>query len=107
MRVDSSEKDIEGAFWLAKILGKAKLATVRQAHATDLFDAGWWIVEIEWYKREPGSIREYKLLPGSKRWLAVHAIVRVDGLVFEGGRVPRSGVRVLGERSRELVEACL
>ena len=62
-----------------------------------------------WYKYEPGtSPRKYKKLPlASKRWLAVNAIIRVDGLEFEGGqRVPKSGLRMLSERSRELIEAC-
>ena len=45
----------EGDFWLCEILGHAKQATARQAHATDLFEEGWWIVEIVWYKHEPGT----------------------------------------------------
>ena len=54
------------------------------------------------------SPRKYKKLPiASKRWLAVNAIIRVDGLEFEGGqREPKSGLRVLKDRSRELIEAC-
>jgi len=107
VRVDGAEKDIEGAFWLANVLGKAQQATVRQANATELFEAGWWIVEIEWYAREPGSIWKYKLLPKSRRWLAVNATVRVDGLAFEGGRASRSGVCVLSKRSREVIEDSL
>ena len=107
--VHSSEVGIEGSFWLCEILGPAQEATQQQAHATDLFEEGWWIVEIVWYKHEAGtSPRKYKLLPmASKRWLAVNAIIRVDGLEFEGGdRVPKSGLRVLKDRSRELIEAC-
>ena len=66
-------------------------------------------MEIVWYKYEEGtSPRKHKRLPAaSKRWLAVNAIIRVDGLEFEGGdRVPKSGLRVLKDRSRELIEAC-
>ena len=109
MAVDSSEVGIEGKFWLCDILGRAQEATEQQAHATDLFEEGWWIVEIVWYKYEAGtSPRKYKkLAAASKRWLAVNAIIRVDGLEFEGGdRVPKSGLRVLKDRSRELIEAC-
>ena len=53
--------------------------------------------------------RKYSCLPlSSKRWLSVSAIVRVDGLEFEGGaRGSRSGVRVLSNDSTELVRACL
>lgn len=59
------------------------------------------------YKREEGSTRNYKLLPRSKRWLTVQAIIRIDGLRFEGGRDPRSGSQVFSVVSRELSEACL
>ena len=106
--MDSSEVGLEGSFWLCDVLGPAQQATQQQAHATDLFEEGWWIVEIMWYKHEAGtSPRKYKLLPASKRWLAVNAIIRVDGLEFEGGqRVPKSGLRILKDRSRELIEAC-
>ena len=107
VRVDAAEKGIEGNFWLANVLGKAMQATERQANASELFEAGWWIVEIEWYKREPNSIWKYKLLLNSRRWLAVNAIVRVDSLVFEGGRMSRSGVVVLSKRSREVIEGSL
>ena len=71
-----------------------------------------WIVEIQWYERvEQGtsvSAHKYKLLPASKRLLAVNALVRVGGLEFEGKqRVPKSGIRPLGEPSREVIEDCL
>lgn len=84
-------------------------ASEQQAHATDLFEAGWWIVEIEWYKYEEGtSPRKYKLLPGSKRWLAVNALIRVGGLAFEGGqRESRAGLKVLSDPSREIIEDCV
>ena len=87
MAVDSKEVGIEGRFWLCDIRGPAQEATEEQAHTTDLFEEGWWIVEIVWYAYQAGtSPRKYKLLPvTSKRWLAVNAIIRVDGLEFEGG----------------------
>ena len=100
---------IQGRFYLCGILGPTQEATEQQAHATELFEEGWWIVEIVWYVYEQGtSPRKYKKLPiASKRWLAVNAIIRVDGLEFEGGqREPKSGLRVLKDRSRELIEAC-
>ena len=43
----------------------------------------------------------------AKRWLTVQAIIRIDGLRFEGGRDPRSGSQVFSATSRELCEACL
>lgn len=105
--VDSRDAGIEGSFWLCEVLGPAHQATELQAHATDLFEEGWWIVEILWYVHQNGSTpRKYKLDASSRRWLAVNAMIRVDGLQFSGGqRVPKSGLRLLSERSRELIEA--
>ena len=109
VRVDSAEHGVEGSWWLCRICGLAMQASEQQAHATDLFEAGWWIVEIEWYKYEEGtSPRKYKLLPGSKRWLAVNALIRVGGLAFEGGqRESRAGLKVLSDPSREIIEDCV
>lgn len=91
--VDGPERGLEGNWWLCLILGPASQATARQAHATELFEEGWWIVRIKWYKYVPGtSPRKYTLLNNSTRWLSVSAIIRVDGLAFEGGdRVLKSG----------------
>ena len=110
VRVDSPDLGLEGGWWLCNVCGPATQASERQAHATDLFEAGWWIVEIQWYEHvEQGKTpRKYKLLPGSKRLLAVNALIRVGALAFEGGqRVPKSGIRVLTESSREVIEDCL
>ena len=47
VRVDSKEQGLKGTWWLCLICGPATQASERQAHSTDLFDAGWWIVEVE------------------------------------------------------------
>ena len=85
------------------------ITSIREIASHDQISEGWWIVEIEWYKYEEGtSPRKYKLLTQSKRWLAVNAIVRAGGLEWESGqRVPRSGIGVLKEASRELIEDCM
>lgn len=44
--VDSSKAGIVGSFWLCDVLGAAQEATQQQAHTTDLFEEGWWIIEI-------------------------------------------------------------
>ena len=91
-------------------MGSAVQATEQQAHATDLFEEGWWIVEVMWYEYLQGSMpRSYKLKRDSRRWLVVNALVRVDGLSFvssgEGGqRSLRSGTNVLSRASVELIE---
>ncbi|KAL1520934.1 hypothetical protein AB1Y20_022494 [Prymnesium parvum] len=48
VKVDSSERSIEGNFWLCLVLGSAQKATEEQTYATDLFEVGWWIVQIKW-----------------------------------------------------------
>jgi hypothetical protein len=107
--VDPPERGIEGDYWLCEIQGPASQATSRQAHATDLFEEGWWIVRIKWYRHITGtSPREYELLQNSTRWLSVSAIIRLDGLRFEGGgREQRSGVKVLSEGTHDVIHACM
>lgn len=103
VRVDEMEYAIEGAWWLCLVCGRSIQTSEQQAHSTDLFEAGWWIIEIEWYEHEHDE-RKYRLKQGSKRWLAVNAIIRVGGLEFEGGtRLAHSGVRVLSKPSHELI----
>ena len=48
LRVDGPEQGLEGNWWLCLIVGSAVQATEQQAHATDLFEEGWWIVEVMW-----------------------------------------------------------
>ena len=75
LRVDETEIGLEGNFWLCLICGVATQASEQQAHAIDLFEASWWIVEIMWYEYQQGtSPRKYKfMLPKSRRWLVVNA----------------------------------
>ena len=108
--VDAAEIDIEGDFWLCLVLGSAQQATARQAQATDLFEEGWWIVQIKWYLYETGSNpRRYKLLPNSTRWLSVSAMIRLEGLAFEEGqtRSASKGICVFSNDSTALVRACM
>lgn len=58
-----------------------------------------------WRPRLPAD--RQRLLPKSKRWLAVKAIMRVGGLKFEGGRALKSGTCVFSATSRDVVSACL
>ena len=83
--VDNRDRGIEGIFWLCLVLGKATIATERQARATELFEKGWWIVDIMWYKydHERGV---YVLLPATpsgslpcRRWCACAWSLRAEG----------------------------
>lgn len=66
-------------------------------------------MEIQWYARdENASSWKCDRTPGSKRFMAVNARMRVNGLEFEGGRrLSRSGFRLLMERSLELIKTCI
>ena len=109
LRVHPPDRHIEGDYWLCLIQGPPSQATERQAHATDLFEANWWIVRIKWYKHVAGTLpREYTLLEKSTRWLTVSAIIRMDGLAFEGsGRDSRSGVKVLSKDRHDVIREFL
>ncbi len=109
VRVDSADLGIEGSYWLCDVMGRAVQATERQAQATDLFEAGWWIVDIVWWKlvEDNSKFRKYERLPRSRRWLSVTALIRVTGLQFEGGRTTRSATGVLSRDHHDLLVACL
>lgn len=109
LSIDQLDRNMEGDYWLCEIQGPASQATERQAHATDLFEADWWIVRIKWYQHQSGtSPREYVLITNSTRWLSVSAIIRLDGLAFEGsGRENRSGVQVLSDDRHDVIRTFL
>ena len=117
LRVDSTEHHLEGGWWLCEIQGCAVQATEQMACATDLFESGWWVVEIKWYQRvtdeslgasSSAPIFKYTLDPNSKRWVTVNALIRVEGLSFEGGvRCSRSGQRTLNRHMVDLINASL
>ena len=50
VNVDASERQIEGDYWLASLLGASFLCPEDLVHATDIFEAGWLVVRIQWYK---------------------------------------------------------
>ena len=50
-------------------------------HATDIFEAGWLVVRIQWYKLVQVSQRGY-VLEKEERVIPVNTIVRLLGLAF-------------------------
>ena len=72
---------MEGVYWLARVLGSAFPAPSRLVHATSVFEEGWLIVQVQYYKLEQVSERGYRLLP-EKRYLVVNTMIRLKGLAF-------------------------
>ena len=102
--------------WLALLLGGAFECPEQLVHATDVFEAGWLVVPVQWYALEQVSQRGYVLLR-EERIVPVNAIVRLLGLSFSNsysaGRQTRSATAAVSslhffdENSHNLVEtAC-
>jgi hypothetical protein len=114
VNADDDERSIEGDYWLAKLSGGAFKCPENLVHATDVFEAGWLVVRVQWYSLKQISQRGYVLLP-EERIVPVNAIVRLLGLKFSNsysaGRETRSAttagssLHFFDEDSHELVEA--
>jgi hypothetical protein len=114
VNADDDERDLEGNYWLALLLGGAFECPEDLVHATDVFEAGWLVVRVHWYELEQVSQRGYMLKP-VERIVPVNAIVRLLGLEFSNnysaGRKTRSATAVgsslhfFDEDSHNLVEA--
>lgn len=108
------ERHIEGDYWLALLLGGAFVCPENLVYATDVFEAGWLVVRVRWYRLKQVSQRGYILQP-QERIVPVSAIVRLLGLAFSNsyaaGRQTRSATAVgsslhfLDEDSHNLIEA--
>ena len=114
VNADDDERDIEGDYWLALLLGEAFACPESLVHATDVFEAGWLVVRVKWYSLTQVSQRGYILKP-EERIVPVSAIVRLLSLAFSNsyaaGRQTRSastagsGLHFFDEDSHNLVEA--
>jgi hypothetical protein len=81
VNADADERDLEGDYWLAKLLGGAFECPENLVHATDVFEAGWLVVRIHWYHLKQVSQRGY-ILRAEERIIPVNSIVRLLGLAF-------------------------
>jgi hypothetical protein len=108
------ERDLEGSYWLALLLGGAFECPEQLVHATDVFEAGWLVVRVQWYELKQVSQRGY-VLKREERIVPVNAIVRLLGLAFSNSysaaRETRSAtaagssLHFFDEDSHNLVEA--
>lgn len=108
------ERELEGDYWLAKLLGAAFECPEDIVHATDTFEAGWLVVRVNWYELVQSSQRAYILRP-TERIIPVNSIVRMLGIQFSNsysaGRKTRSAtaagstLHFFDEDSHNLVQA--
>jgi hypothetical protein len=93
------EHNLEGPYWLAKVMGPAKIATRAMVHAAESFEVGWLVVQVTWYhyeevhNRTKPATRAYRL-KSEKKWVVVNSLLFIKGLHFEKdpqGRALRSG----------------
>lgn len=67
----------------------------RLLRASEEFEAGWLIVQVQWYHyekehdRSNPSTRAYRLKP-EKKWIVVNALLFIKGLGFETDPQQRS-----------------
>ena len=52
VRACRADHHMEGVYWLALVLGPAFAAPSRLVHATSVFEEGWLIVQVQYYKLE-------------------------------------------------------
>ena len=94
----NSERQLEGAYWLALIVELPRVALQREIKAGDMFEAGWLVVKVQWYHYEPtqnrGALRAYRLKE-AKVTIAVNPLLRILGISFEVGAAGPGGLRSL------------
>jgi hypothetical protein len=54
------QRQLEGDYWLAKLLGPAFVVPADMLHAGTEYEEGWLICEAQWYKLEQRSERGYR-----------------------------------------------
>ena len=93
---------LEGAYWLAHLCGPALEALADNLHSTDQIQAGWWVVNAQWYMLEQVSHRGYKLQPAVFPLVVKH-IIRVPVAFDEVRRASRSGFLFMNENKHNTI----
>ena len=78
---DAGTDEDEGNYYLALIRGRAYPVPESQVHASDRFEAGWLVVEAQWFELVTTSPRCYKLQT-EVRTLVVNEMIRLSGVSF-------------------------
>ena len=118
VRVAEDQEDLEGNFWLAKLVSTAFENEEECTFAGETIYAGVLVVRIQWLQfvrenmssgRTQGEAvgRCYRLLP-EERLLAITAIARIDPVKLAGAsgrrRSPSGGIFVLESDEEERIE---
>ena len=118
VRVAEDQEDLEGNFWLAKLVSTAFENEEECTFAGETIHAGVLVVRIQWLQfvrenmssgRTQGEAvgRCYRLLP-EERLLAITAIARIDPVKLAGAsgrrRSPSGGIFVLESDEEERIE---
>ena len=99
----NTKRVLEGAYWLAHVLGVPRVATRREVLAGENFEVGWTVVDVRWYKyfekdnkvlEKGGRMRAYRLQLDVKL-IPVNPLLRVLGLKFYVGAAGEGGQRQL------------
>jgi hypothetical protein len=73
-----------------------------------VIEEGWWVVKIQWYVYQHGTLPRLYILQTGTRLLAVNAMVRIKSVRFENTeRASRSAVKILGEATHKNIQMCL
>jgi hypothetical protein len=76
---DAGTDQDEGSYYLTLIKGCAYPVPESQVHASDRFEAGWLVVEAQWFELVTMSPRCYKLQT-EVRTLVVNEMIRLSGV---------------------------
>lgn len=96
VRACEDDLDMEGAYWLIKVLSRSFMVEEDIVHATDEFEKGWEVVEAQYYSLEQESPRGYRLLR-DKRYIVVNHMVRLKGISFERTKRAHNGLSILSD----------
>lgn len=109
VNVAADQRGHEGTYWLAKLRTGAYVLPQDMLCCGQEFEAGWFVVEAQWYKLEKPRLRGYKLQP-EKTFILVNAMVRLSNLKFSGSRggpqhreLRSGGMEFLGDDEHYLI----
>ena len=102
---DKGQWPLEGNYYLALLKGPAYPVPESQVQATDRFEAGWLVADVQGQ-----SPRSYKLAPET-RTLVVSEMIRLSTIRWDkvDKRSPRLGQTLyyLGEDTHNMIEGCV
>lgn len=83
VRVAEDERNAEGRYWLASVVGEPERLVDSMTYAGQTFHEGWIVVKAKWYcfvRERVQHARVYRLLQDTA-YIPVSAFIRVEGAV--------------------------